>query len=133
MAIYKVSHRNEWMLSWVNCAYREYYYHYFPSVIREMLRIESTIDSGINRLTERVRLLSPDPANMNDDVESVTSADGASFSLASSSKLVNRHLSHVHKETECLKSKVKSLEQENLELRKKLDQLQQALGQAVSI
>lgn len=94
-----------------------------------MLRIESTIDRCIAQLTERVRLSSPDPINLNDDVDSVTSADAASFSLASSSKVVHRHVSHVHKETETLKSKVKSLEQENQELRKRLDQLQQAIGQ----
>jgi len=99
-----------------------------------MLRIESTIDHCIAQLTERARLLSPDPINVNDDVDSVTSADAASFSLASSSRVAHRHLSHVHKETETLKSKVKSLEQENIELRKKLDQLlQQAIGQGISV
>jgi prefoldin subunit 5 len=98
-----------------------------------MLRIESTIDRCINRLNERVRSISSDHGYLNDDVESVTSADGASFSLASSSKAPTRYLSQVHKETETLRSKVKSLEQENQDLRRRLDQLQQALGQAISI
>jgi len=94
-----------------------------------MLRIESTIDRCIAQLTERVRLLSPtvETINMNDDVDSVTSADAASYSLASSYRIGggvhHRHSVHVVKETETLKSKVKSLEQENIELRKKLELL----------
>ena len=109
------------------------FYFFAARVIRDMLRIESTIDLCIAKLTERLRLSSPamDPMNINDDVDSVTSADAASFSFASSSRLGGVHhrnscIHHVNvKETETLKSKVKSLEQENIELRKRLELLMQ--------
>ena len=89
-----------------------------------MIRIESAIDKCLRRLDERLRLLSPDNdwQTLNDDVESIAS-------LTHTSRSRTRMLS-ASREAELLKQKVRSLELENMDLRKNLEQIQKMLRMA---
>jgi len=89
----------------------------YLSVIKEMLRLETSIDRCISRLSERMRQISPDSdfQNLNNDLVSDASANHA-------------YMFSAHRETELLKEKVESLESENTNLRKQLEQMSRAVG-----
>ena len=91
-------------------------------VIKDMVRLERKIDQSISRLEERINFLIPDHGShlANDDVESISS----SLSLLSNRM---RFLS-AGRETELLRYKVKTLEGENVELKRQVEQLQRAMG-----
>jgi len=81
----------------------------YLSVIKEMLRLETSIDRCISRLAERIRELSP--ANELNDVNDDMFSDTSSCI----------HLFSSHRETELLKEKVHSLELEVSELKRQLN------------
>jgi len=92
----------------------------YLSVIKEMLRLETSIDRCISRLSERMRKISPDSdfQNLNNDLMSDASASHA-------------YMFSAHRETELLKERVDSLENENVVLRRKLDEMNRAVGISV--
>jgi len=93
----------------------------YLSVIKEMLRLETSIDRCISRLTERMHQVSPTTdfsQNFNNDLVSDASASYASRAFMFSA----------HRETELLKEKVSSLEIENSNLRRQMEQMNRAVG-----
>lgn len=94
----------------------------FIRVLQEMLHLERSIDTCLKELGERLRSVTSglEDVNLsNDDVDSVSSVVGAS----------NRaRLPGLGREAELLRGKVKDLEQENEQLKKKVQRLQRALG-----
>lgn len=101
----------------------------YVGVIKEMIRIEHSLDLCLSRLEERRHNLSPpshDSSNwtsVNDDVDSVTSSSVANLSVTNRVRFLS-----AGRETELLKAKVGTLERENSELRRQVEQLQRALG-----
>ena len=86
-----------------------------------MLHLERSIDKCLKHLGERLRSVSSglDLNFSNDDLESVSSVVGAA----------NRaRLPGLGREAELLREKVKDLEQENEQLKMKVQRLQRALG-----
>jgi hypothetical protein len=77
----------------------------YLSVMKEMLRFESTIDKCISKLIERRNQITPLSSEW-DDVESITSTTHSMLGT--------------RREVELLRSKVKSLEDENAMLREQL-------------
>lgn len=83
----------------------------YLSVMKEMLRFESTIDKCISKLIERRNQVTPVNSEW-DDVESITST-------------TTHSMLGTRREVELLRSKVKSLEDENLMLREQLKTLKE--------
>lgn len=90
----------------------------YLSVIKEMLRLETSIDRCISRLTERIQHVSPTTDFSHHDLLSDTSVSYANCSFMFSA----------HRETELLKEKVSSLEIENSNLRRQMEQMNRAVG-----
>jgi len=90
----------------------------YLSVIKEMLRLETSIDNCISRLTERIQQASINLQHINSDLMSDASASYTSRAFMFSS----------HRETELLKEKVKTLEVDNLKLKRKIEQMNRAVA-----
>lgn len=93
----------------------------FLRVLKEMLRIERSVDIGLTKLDERLKSVSSGFDYHNDDNDSLSfsSAVGATY---------RAHLPGLGREAELLKEKVRDLEQENKQLREQVTRLQRSLG-----
>lgn len=92
----------------------------FLRVLKEMLRIEKSIDACLSKLNTRLQTGFDIPmSNTNDDMDSLSSALGAAH---------RARLPGLSRETELLKEKNQTLEHENLQLKKQVTRLQRALG-----
>lgn len=98
----------------------------FLRVLREMLRIESSVDESLAKLDKRIKSVSSgfDYSLPNDDIDSLSSAVGTTY---------RAHLPGLGREAEQLKEKVRDLEQENKQLRQHVVRLQRSLGISPSI
>jgi len=94
----------------------------YLSVIKEMLRLETSIDNCISRLTERIQQGSIDLQHVNNDLMSDTASYTSRAFMFSS-----------HRETELLKEKVKDLEIDNFKLKQKIEQMNRALGVSMKL
>lgn len=94
----------------------------FLRVLKEMLRIERSIDVGLAKLDQRLKSVSSGndfSLHNNDDMDSLSSAVGATY---------RAHLPGLGREAELLKEQVRSLKQENKQLRDQVTRLQRSLG-----
>lgn len=93
----------------------------FIRSLQEMLHLERSIDKCLNDLGERLRSVTSglDLNLSNDDVDSVSSVVGAAY---------RARLPGLGREAELLREKVKDLEAENDQLKRKVLRLQRALG-----
>lgn len=94
----------------------------FLRVLKEMLRIERSIDSGLAKLDRRLKSISleRDATLPNDDIDSLSSSAIAATYRA--------RLPGLGREAELLKEKVCLLEQENMRLRQQVMRLQRSMG-----
>lgn len=99
----------------------------FLRVLKEMLRIERSIDAGLAKLDQRLKSVSSDfeAALPNDDIDSLSSSAIAVTYRA--------RLPGLGREAELLKEKVCQLELENKELRQVVMRLQRSIGQTQSV
>lgn len=90
----------------------------FLRVLKEMLRIERSINAGLVRLDQRLKAVTSgyDSTLPNDDVDSLSSAN------------YRARLPGLGREAELLKVEVRSLRQENKNLRQQVARLQRSMG-----
>lgn len=90
----------------------------FLRVLKEMLRIERSIDAGLAKLDKRLKSVASgfDSTLPNDDVDSLSSAN------------YRARLPGLGREAELLKVEVHSLRQENKHLRQQVARLQRSMG-----
>jgi hypothetical protein len=93
----------------------------FIRSLQEMLHLERAIDRCLKDLGERLHSVTSglDFKLSSDDVDSVSSVVGASY---------RARLPGLGREAELLREKVRDLEQENEQLKRKVQRLQRALG-----
>ena len=92
----------------------------FLRVLREMLRIERSIDVGLAKLDKRLKSVARlDSALTNDDGDSLSSALGTNY---------RAHLPGLGREAELLKERVRDLKAENKQLRQQVVRLQRSMG-----
>jgi len=93
----------------------------FIRSLQEMLHLERSIDKCLNDLGDRLRSVTSgvDLHLSNDDVDSVSSVMGAAY---------RARLPGLGREAELLRERVQNLENENDQLKKKVQRLQRALG-----
>ena len=93
----------------------------FLRVLKEMIRIERSLDTGLAKLEERLNSIRSgyDIPLPNDDIDSLSSAPNTAY---------RARLPGLGREAELLKEKVVSLEQENKQLRKQVVRLQRSMG-----
>jgi hypothetical protein len=93
----------------------------FIRSLQEMLHLERAIDKCLKDLGERLHSVTSglELKLSNDDVDSVSSVVGASY---------RARLPGLGREAELLREKVRDLEQENEQLKRKVQRLQRALG-----
>jgi predicted acylesterase/phospholipase RssA len=102
----------------------------YLNVIRDMIRLEKSLDECLTRLEDRARALQPDSDWSNhDDVESIASSSYMALGSANRVRIVGRPPSAIReRDSERVRQKVGNLEHENLELRKQVEELQQLLA-----
>jgi len=93
----------------------------FLRVLKEMLRIERSIDAGLSKLEQRLSSVRAghDMHLPNDDIDSLSSAPDTTYRAREPG---------LFREAELLKVKVKDLENENKQLRKQVMRLQRSMG-----
>lgn len=93
----------------------------FLRVLKEMLRIERSIETGLAKLDQRLKSVASgyDLTFPDDDVNSLHSSVGATY---------RARLPGLGREAELLKEKVHDLETENKQLRQQVTRLQRSLG-----
>ena len=93
----------------------------FLRVLKEMLRIERSIDAGLSKLEQRLSSVRAghDMPLPNDDIDSLSSAPDTTYRAREPG---------LYREAELLKVKVKDLENENKQLRKQVMRLQRSMG-----
>lgn len=104
---------------------------YVFSVIRNMLRFETSLDHCLSRLEERYRDLHPEiDSSAYDEIESIASASG---SYHASSNTPSNHRVRFggnvvqERKAEKLRTKVINLEQENQRLKQQMQQMEKLL------
>jgi predicted acylesterase/phospholipase RssA len=102
----------------------------YLNVIRDMIRLEKSLDDCLTRLEDRARALQPDSDWSNhDDVESIASSSYMALGSANRVRIIGRPPSAIReRDSERVRQKVGNLEHENLELRKQVEELQQLLA-----
>lgn len=99
----------------------------YLNAIRDMMRLEKALDDCLNRLEDRMRTIAPDADwSMHDDIDSIASSSVIANSSSCRVKIVGRPpigLSMRDRETERLRKSLNTLEKENTELRKQLEEL----------
>lgn len=93
-----------------------------------MIRLERALDHSLRRLDERYMLLTPEhDLDLFDDVESIVSGSLHASSISNRVRFIGSG-----REAERLKHKVIKLEQENVALRRQLEDMQKKLSQKES-
>jgi predicted acylesterase/phospholipase RssA len=102
----------------------------YINAIRDIIRLEKTLDDCLSRMEDRMRELQPDDADWlnHDDLESIASSTKDMSSASSRVRIIGRPPSMFgsFRETERMKRKMTKLEQENELLKKQLEALQKA-------
>mmetsp|Transcript_7646 Transcript_7646/g.10892 ORF Transcript_7646/g.10892 Transcript_7646/m.10892 type:complete len:977 (-) Transcript_7646:498-3428(-) len=88
--------------------------------IKDMTRLEIALDNCLNRLDERFKTMIPESDY--DEVDSIASSSLVTTSISNRVRFIG-----AGRESERLKTKVISLERENLELKKKLQEMERRL------
>lgn len=108
----------------------------YLNAIRDMIRLEKALDDSLARLEDRLRRLHPDGDwSFHDDVDSIASSSNILSSGSARVRIVGPPppgFSSTFRETERMRRKMESLEEENRELRDTLDGLAQGEKEKVS-
>jgi len=92
----------------------------YLNCIKDMTRLEIALDDCLNRLDQRFKTLIPESEY--DEIDSIASSSLVTTSISNRVRFIG-----AGRESERLKSKVISLERENLDLKKKLEEMEQRL------
>jgi TAG lipase/steryl ester hydrolase/phospholipase A2/LPA acyltransferase len=108
----------------------------YLNAIRDMIRLEKALDDSLARLEDRIRRLHPDGDwSFHDDVDSIASSSNILSSGSARVRIVGPPppgFSSTFRETERMRRKMETLEEENRELRDTLDGLAQGEKDKVS-
>jgi len=107
----------------------------YLNAIRDMIRLEKALDACLSRLEDRIRSVAPEVDwSAHDDIESIASGSGI-FPSSNRVKIVGRPpigLALRDRDSDKMRRKVDSLQEENRMLRKQLEEMKMKLTESES-